>query len=281
MIKKSEKHTRCYRLSTIFIVLCVVAIVMSATMLFKLHLQYKISSDLYSSLADYAASPITETVTSYHDQNPTHGVMQTYCVESDEASQTEPKMNVVDFSALREINHDIAAWLTCDGTRINYPIVQGNDNSFYLNHLFDGKPDKAGCLFIDSRNTPDFADKNTVIYGHNMKNNSMFAVLIEYKKQAFYDFHPDMLLLTPQENYVIEIFSGYVTDTKNESWKTQFNDRNDFSNWIANVYAKSMFVSGVEVSDADRIITLSTCTYEFEDARYVLHGKLVAQTYRD
>lgn len=90
-----------------------------------------------------------------------------------------------------------------------------------------------------------------------------------------------MLLLTPEENYIIEIFAGYITDTKDESWKLLFNNEIDFSNWITNIRIKSVFISSVDVSDADHIGTLSTCTYEFNNARFVIYGKLVSQICKD
>jgi len=181
----------------------------------------------------------------------------------------------VDFDALRAINPDIVAWLICKDTRINYPVVQGSDNDYYLKHLFDGKRNNAGCLFVDSNNEPGFVDHNTVIYGHHMKDKSMFSTLTEYKTQAFYEKHPQMILLTPDGNYTIDLFAGYVTNIKADSWKLWFASNSEFEEWIRETRSKSTFQCEVKVSTSDRFITLSTCSYEFDNARYVVVGKLV------
>mgnify|MGYP000782800669 FL=1 len=95
----------------------------------------------------------------------------------------------VDFSVLREINPDIVAWIYIEGTKINYPIVQGGDNSYYLKHLFSGEWNGSGCIFLDFRNDVSFADRHSIIYGHHMKNGTMFTDIDKYKKQEFFDEH--------------------------------------------------------------------------------------------
>ena len=176
----------------------------------------------------------------------------------------------VDFEGLKAVNPDIVGWLICEDTNINYPVVQRGDNSYYLNHLFDGTVNKSGCLFIDYRNTPDFADRNTIIYGHNMKNNTMFSALMGYKDQAYYEKHPHMKLLT------IELFAGYVTDNEDDAWQIQFADGEEFKSWIDQLISSSTFRNNVELTADDHVVTFSTCSYEFEDGRYVLFGKLVS-----
>ena len=105
----------------------------------------------------------------------------------------------VDFQKLLEINPDTIAWIRFpdEPSQINYPVVQGNDNQYYLKHLFSGEWNGSGCIFLDSRNRADFSDRHSIIYGHHMKNGSMFSGLTEYKKQEFYDSHSVVLLLTP------------------------------------------------------------------------------------
>ena len=97
-----------------------------------------------------------------------------------------------DYDVLRLENSEFYAWLYSEGTVINYPVTRGEDNRYYLNHLFNKKRNSMGTLFVDAGNAPDFADRNTIIYGHHMKNGSMFASLVGYKKQSYYDEHPDL-----------------------------------------------------------------------------------------
>jgi len=182
----------------------------------------------------------------------------------------------VDFDGLRSINPDIAAWLFCENTAIDYPVVQGYDNSYYLSHLFDKTQNKAGCLFIDIDNAADFTDKHTIIYGHNMKDGSMFNTLVKYKEQSYYDAHPQMTLVTPEATYTLALFAGYIADVDSDAWKMEFKDDGDFKNWIESAKKKSSFQCDVGIAPGERVVTLSTCTYESDNVRYVVIGKLIS-----
>lgn len=178
---------------------------------------------------------------------------------------------VVDFEQLAQINPDIVGWIFIEGTDINYPVVQGSDNDYYLRHLFDGTYNSSGCIFLDAACSADFSDQHSIIYGHHMKNGTMFSGLMDYKQQSFYDEHSMALLLTPTHNYKIKLFSGYVSDPWNDAWETEFLDV-DFAEWLNAISERSGFEADSYPAEGDRIFTLSTCTYEFENARYVLHG---------
>jgi sortase B len=184
----------------------------------------------------------------------------------------------VDFEGLRGVNPDFAAWLLCVGTNVNYPVVHGADNTYYLTHLFDYRQNGSGSLFIDYRNSPGFADRNTIIYGHNMRNHSMFWTLTRYRDPAFYRAHPTFRLLTSEGNYEIQLFAGYVASTENNAWRVHFSSDDDFLEWVGARKGYSAFASDVSVEAGDRVVTLSTCAYDFNDARYVLFGKLVPFT---
>lgn len=191
----------------------------------------------------------------------------------EENNEKENSPLIVDFQALKNKNSDIIAWLYSEGTPINYPIVQAKNNDYYLRRLIDGTYNRAGTIFMDYRNSKDFSDYNTIIYGHNMKNESMFGTLINYEKQDYYNEHKEMFLFTEQTNYKIELFSGYTTSSENEIYNfPKSNDTNE--KIIDDALKHSTFNSEVEVSKEDKIITFSTCSYNFEDARYVLLGVL-------
>ena len=115
---------------------------------------------------------------------------------------------------------DVKAWLELPGTVIQYPVGPGRDNSYYLKHLYDGTAKKVGCLFIDYENAEDFSDNNTIIYGHNMRDGSMFSTLVEYKAQAYYDEHPEMYLVTPEGGYVVGCFSAFVASPEESGSET-------------------------------------------------------------
>lgn len=184
---------------------------------------------------------------------------------------------VVDFEALHAINPDVVAWIYIEGTNINYPVVQGGDNSYYLNHLFDRTHNSAGTIFMDYRNQQDLLDRNTVLYGHHMQNGTMFQHITKYKQQEFYDQHPVCLIMTPNGNYRLEFFAGYITDMNDQSWKMEFASDEEYAGWLQDAASKSLFTSTVEPAAQHRVITLSTCTYEYNDARFVLVGILKPQ----
>lgn len=190
------------------------------------------------------------------------------------AEQSEIAWPEVDFDALAAVNPDVIGWLYCADTVIDYPIVQSTDNSFYLDHLFDRSENPNGCLFADFRCASDFSDRHTIIYGHAMKNGSMFSSIRDYEAQDYYDTHSEMLLLTPEVRYVIALFSGYVTSVQDNTWQLTFEDEAAFAEWLDAVKQRSSFASDVQPTAQDRIVTLSTCSYVFENARFVVHGIL-------
>lgn len=178
----------------------------------------------------------------------------------------------VDFDALRAVNGHTVAWIYSEGTPIDYPVVLGEDNAFYLNHTFSGRPGSAGAIFMDMDNQGDFSDANTAIYGHHMRNGSMFASLDKYRKQSYYDEHPVIHLYTPGGDYAIELFSAYVRDAS--LLPHDFDSPEDFLAYVDQIKALSDFKSDVTIGADDRIVTLVTCNYNYDDARYVVHGKL-------
>lgn len=177
----------------------------------------------------------------------------------------------VDFEQLAQINPEIVGWIYIEGTNINYPVVQGSDNDYYLDHLFDRTWNSSGCIFLDAACEPDFSGRHSIIYGHNMKNKTMFHALMDYKEQAFYDEHPTALLVTPTAYYEIRFFSGYVAENRASAWNLEFDDYGYWS-WLENVRKKSCFTPTSNPSVKDKTVTLSTCTYEFDNAKFILHG---------
>jgi len=181
----------------------------------------------------------------------------------------------VDFEALRAESPDIVAWLYCEDTPINYPIVQGEDNEFYVEHLPDGTWNGFGSLFLDCFNEPDFSDFHSIVYGHNMLNDSMFGVVTEYYRQEYYEEHPHMYLMTPDQYYKVELIGGVIEPADAWLYQHDFVDPEKKTMFLDEIKQKSTFIPSVSCGEEDRFLTLSTCTYDFENARYLLVGKLV------
>ncbi len=190
-------------------------------------------------------------------------------------TDTVEKIDIaVDFDALSAINPDIVGWLYCEGTPVNYPVVQGSDNVYYLDHLYSGEKNRSGTLFLDCRCSPYFSDNNSIIYGHHMKNGGMFACITQYRSQEYYDAHPAIYLLTPSGDYILKVFSGYITDPDTNSFEHRFETEADYAKMLAAAVEESDFQSRVAPATQDKVVTLSTCTYEYENARYVVHAVL-------
>ena len=187
---------------------------------------------------------------------------------------------VVDFEALRENGPDIIGWLSLPDTAINYPVTQTDDNEYYLHHLYDGTYNKVGCLFADYENQADFSDRNTIIYGHNMRDGSMFAALNEYDEQDYYDGHPQMYLVTPGGGYTVEIFTAFVADPGESGsdaspWRLSWKDDGAYTTWLSEMAGRSVIETGVTVTSSDKVLTLSTCTPGGR-SRFIVMGKLAA-----
>ena len=193
----------------------------------------------------------------------------------DSKEDTEGVPITVDFAALQSVNSDVVGWIYCEGTAVNYPVLQGEDNDFYLSHTYDRAANRAGSIFVEALNTPGFADSNTIIYGHHMKNGSMFATLRNWADQDYYEEHPVLWLLTPEQNYQVKLFSGYTTPATSNTYTIFQGPCQELNDYLQMAHASSDFSADVETDPNGRYVLLSTCEYDYEDARYVLHGMLV------
>lgn len=181
-------------------------------------------------------------------------------------------LSQIDFEALRAHNPDSVGWISIKDTAIDYPVVQGRDNEYYLDHLFSGAYGIAGSIFMEVTNAPDFSDRNTIIFGHHMKNGSMFAGLDKYRSQDYYEQHPSGALYTPAGDYVVEWFAGYAITAA--PLPIGFGSETDFMDYVEQAFRQSHFKADVDVLPTDRIVTLCTCSYVSDDARYILMGVL-------
>ena len=241
------------------LVLCTAALLFCGGALLRQLLEYRTGEITYESLARSVTSA-QEAVPAASDEP----------VPPEEPSGAAPAVQV-DFEALSHINPDVVGWLYCQDTIISYPVVQGTDNDYYLTHLFDGTRNSAGCLFLDSR-CDGLAGPNSIIYGHYLKNGTQFSTLKDYQDQAYYEAHPDMLLLTPEGTLTIQWFSAYVTGTDADAWQLAFATDAEYGAWLERLKERSCFESTVTPQASDRVVTLSTCNYTFPDARFVCHG---------
>ena len=181
----------------------------------------------------------------------------------------------VDFARLKQVNGDVVGWIYCEGTVINYPVVYGRDNAYYLDRNYLGSYDPSGAIFTDMRNEDGFADNNVILYGHHMQDGTMFASLKNWFDQSYYEAHPVMWLLTPEQDYRVDIFAGYVTTADSDTYKVFDEPGSALEGYLNWAKKWSAFNSAVETEADGHYIVLSTCAYSSDDARTALHGKLV------
>ncbi len=184
----------------------------------------------------------------------------------------EVRQELIDSSAEFANDYpDSLGWLYISGTAISYPVMQYSDNDYYLSHAYDGSRLKAGSVFLDHRCESRFKNPINIVYAHNMQNGTMFADVVDFKVKDFFDSHRYGWLATPETVYMIDFFSCAVTDWHDEL----YNGSMPIAQWIPHLLEKSAVRRDMEYSDNDRFISLSTCSYEFKNARTILTGKLV------
>ncbi len=246
-------------------VLCLIFVGIFAFSGYKLYSimhEYKVAENKYNDLSNRFVNS---------DRKKTESEMS----EEDKLANEETSPIDVDFNALREQCADVVGWIYSEDTVINYPMVIAEDNFYYLRRMIDGNYNSSGTLFLDCLNEGDFSSKNTLIYGHNMRDGSMFASIRNYDKQEYYDAHPKLYINTPDGNYRVEVFSAYITDADSDTYTIGFSSDEDYQAYLDKMVSQSAFTSDVKPTSKDRIVTLSTCTYEYADARFVVQGRLV------
>ena len=188
-----------------------------------------------------------------------------------ESGETEPAPvgPTIDFAGLEEINEDCVAWIYIEDTAINYPVVQGSDNSYYLKHLIDGKWNSAGCIFLDSRVDSDISDRHSIIYGHHMNDGSMFTLIEKYTDQDWYDQHPVFVLETPQDIFTLYAAWGFYIPA--QQWVDSGFDLAENRQALAE-YADShsTFVTDVRWDGEEPLVALITCAGYSDADRYIL-----------
>ena len=170
---------------------------------------------------------------------------------------------------------DYRGWIKINNTNIDYSIVQGKDNSFYLDKDINKNYLSSGSIFMNYLNN-GFNDENTILFGHHMRNKTMFAQLEKYKEKEFFHNNNDIKIEVENDKVLTyKVFSVYVTDANDNYIKTNFDNKSEYKEFLDKIKNKSIYKSDINVDENDKIITLSTCSYEFNDARMVVHGKLL------
>ena len=193
--------------------------------------------------------------------------------ENREKKQLPLMYNPIDFDELNEINPEVIGWIRIGALDRSYPVAQAKDNDFYLHRTFEKKDNFAGCIFLNCDNSRYFSDQNSIVYGHNMKNGSMFGTLKNFRDQKTYDKNPYFWIFTPKFIYQYQIFSCATVSKIGDPYRTRFLT-NDYEEFLKTCVEKSeVDTHGLTPTVKDRIVTLSTCTGN-ESTRFIVQGML-------
>ncbi len=202
-------------------------------------------------------------------------------VAPSEAAEEQPAEEIpVKFDELWEINPDVYAWITIPGTDIDYPILQHpSDDAYYLNHNIDGSYGRPACIYTESLNSKDFTDNNTVIYGHNMKNGTMFAQLHKFEDKDFFEEHREVTIYLPDKVLHYKIFAVHTYDDRHLLYSFDFSDKAVYRDYLESVFSIRDMSANIDtdmtVTEDDKIITLATCVYKQPSLRFYVQAVLM------
>lgn len=247
----------------IIFVLALAVFLFSAGKLIQIGWNYYTADKEYQKLQEYAKSEAKETGEGKSG----------LAAEAEEATEATGGLTI-DFAGLQRKNPDCIGWLEIPGPDISYPIMQGADNDYYLTHTFSGEERTAASIFIDCANQTDFADENTFIYGHNMKNKSMFGRLNDYNEKSFYEKYPDIFVYTPAKTFHYKIFSCYPAEiaAQSDAFTLSFGTKEEYAAYQEQVKGYSLYDTGVDTDADHNMITLMTCNKRGYDYRFLVHA---------
>lgn len=269
--KPKRKRTVGDVILTIILIIAIGVFCYAAYNLFHIYTEYKKGTDEYSQIQQIAVitkEPEQEKIEEKTEESE----------ENEEKKETLKAPVEVDFDSLKEINEDVIGWIYVEALAdtINYPVVQGEDNSTYLHTTYEGNYNFAGTIFVDYENSDDFSDCNTLLYGHNMKNGSMFGQLKKFANESeTYEKSKYFWILTPEADYRYEIVAAYTTAVNSDTYTLFKSPGKEFQSYLENIKTYSVIETTVrEMTIKDRIVTLSTCTGN-DTMRFVVQGVCV------
>lgn len=267
-LSQSVKQKKKQNSSLVIQFLGVVLILGAAIYLGSVFLGYRKSTSEYDALEEKVFADTgdeTERTAEQQDSADT--------AENTDVLTLEEREILAGIAGLREENPDVIGWIKFDNLELSYPIMQGEDDEYYLKHTFSGEANAAGSIFMEAANSPDFNDSHTIIYGHNMKNKSMFGALKTYKTEDFYPGNEYFTVYTPDKVYRYEIFAFYDISMDGEIYSVQFEPGGVFQKIIDNMCKRSYYDTKIHPESTEKIITLSTCSTKGN--RFVVNARRI------
>ncbi len=193
----------------------------------------------------------------------------------DDKGQTEKLDYERDYESYAKNNKDVIGWISVPNTLIEYPVVVTSDNEYYLHYNYKKEKSKSGAVFMDYRNADFENARHVIIYGHNMRNGTMFHDLNSYKYKDFFNQNPVITFYYKGEKYEYEVFAADVVLADINFIRTKFKSDEDFVDYFTEFKSYSKFANDVTVGAKDQVLTLSTCTYEYDDSRFIVQARRI------
>ena len=284
--KRKGRYVIIYLLLSVLIVLSVIYIIN----FFSLKQEAKEQTKLLSTIDIYErenAKEVAQNVSENEEEK-----VESESEENDETVLTEiaeeqkqETERMLQVKELQEQNPDIIGWLEIENTNINYPVLQGTDNSYYMTHNYKKENSKNGSIFLDANYDWNIPSNNLLIYGHNLGNGMMFQELLKYEKESFYQEHPVIRFTTAEEDAEYEIISAFKSRVYHKSEKNVFRyyyfinseSEEEYNQFVKNAKNVSLYPINVTASYGDQLITLSTCSYYVQDGRFAVVGRKIEQ----
>lgn len=255
----------------IFLGFCVCVLCFSIYQLSSIFMGYRSGDKEYEELKQY----VLEEPAAPEDAASAAPVSdETGQEETDPSDSAMTPMSRIDLDALQKINSEAIGWIEIPDTIISYPMVHSTDNLYYLSHTFRKESNKSGSIFLETSNRADFSDLHTIIYGHNMKNGSMFAGLKDYSSKSFQTTHPYVYIDLSDGSHCYQIFSCHEASVSDNCYTIGYKQDDVYAAFLESLQSASLYDTGVEVSTEDSVITLSTCTKN-GTKRFVVHAKKI------
>lgn len=268
------------KIRNVLLVLAAIVFLGSGTLLLRQLIHYQAADRAYDTAEKIAVQDAAAPTPTPAPELPTLSASLTDEPEEETATPEALEENVrflldLDLNALRATNEDVLGWICVPDSEISYPLIEVTDNNEYLRRSWDGAANQAGCIFLECRNQHDLSDFNTLIYGHYMRNGTMFGSLHNYREREYWDSHPYIYIVTDEGVRRYQVFSAYEADVVSDTYRLYFEDDARKQAALDYYAASSVAESGLVPTVDDHVLTLSTCmgtgTY---DTRWVVQAVL-------
>ncbi len=275
--KRKGIHVIIYLLLSVLIILSIMYIIN----FFSLKQEAEEQSKLLSAIDIYEKEGTKEVVQNVSKDGEEKHEETTIAENAEE--QKEETERMLQVKELQGQNADIIGWLEIENTNINYPVLQGTDNSYYMTHNYKKENSKNGAIFLDANYNWNIPSNNLLIYGHNLGNGMMFQELLKYEKESFYQEHPTIRFTTTEEDAQYEIISVFKSRVYHKSEKNVFRyyfflnneSEEEYNQFVKNAKNASLYSIDATANYGDQLITLSTCSYYVEDGRFAVVGRKI------